>query len=92
MNDWGKWYGDTSGMSWWSNSADATLEGYERTIQTWTDYLAKQFPETSGTLPTPPNTYPPPKVPGLPEFGGAALGVAIGAAVALGAIVLLSRR
>lgn len=92
LADWGKWYGDTSGSTWLWNSADATLEGYERAIQTWVDYWAKMFPESAQNLPTPPTTYKPPELPSLPDVGGAALGLAVGAAVALGAILLLSRR
>lgn len=92
LNDWGKWYGGTSGSTWFFTAADATLEGYERSTGDWVNYWAKQYPDAAGTLPNAPNTYKPPDLPKLPDIGSAALGVALAGAVALGAFLLLSRR
>lgn len=89
LADWGKWYGDTSGSTWWFTSADATLESYERALGTWGNWLGNAFPETKGSLPTPPDTFPPPELPGL---GGVTTGALIGGAVALGALLFLTFR
>ena len=93
LADWGKWYGDTSGTTWWFNSADATLEGYEKAAENWRAYFARTYPDVAPSLPDAPATYSPPTLPDLPSVaGGATLGLAVGAALALGAILLLSRR
>lgn len=89
LSDWGKWYGDTSGSTWWFNSADATLESYELTLKNWTNWVGQSFPETKASLPTPPDTFPPPTV---PDVGGASTAFLIGAGLALGAVLLLSMR
>lgn len=63
LKDWGGWYKNADVGAFWSMSAtDATLEGYERSAQSWADWV-KSFPGASGDVPNAPPTYPPPKLP-----------------------------
>ncbi len=89
LADFGKWYGSTSGTTWWFNSADATLESYELALRNWTAWVGKSFPQTQGSLPVPPDTFPPAT---LPDFGGMGTAALIGGAVVLGAVLLISLR
>ncbi len=89
LSDFGRWYGDTSGSTWWFSSADATLESYERSLGSWTAWVGATFPEAKGSLPLPPDTFPPPS---LPDVGGASTAILIGAGLALGAVLLFSFR
>lgn len=59
LERWGKWYGQTSGTSWLWSATDATLEEYEKSLQTWTAWARRAFPETAAQLPTPPPIYTP---------------------------------
>jgi hypothetical protein len=90
LSAWGKWYGDTSGSTWWFNSADATLESYELALNNWTNWVRNAFPETKETLPAPLDTYPPGSLPKLPELESTAL--IVGGAVALGVVLFLTLR
>ena len=54
LENWRKWYGDTSGATWLWSATDATLESYERDIQSWQAWVRQTFPDAAPSMPPPP--------------------------------------
>lgn len=60
LQDWGGWYKNADVGAFWSMSAtDATLEGYERSAQDWSAWVASSFPGAAPDVPQAPPTFPP---------------------------------
>jgi hypothetical protein len=54
LANWGRWYGQTSDSTWLWSATDATLESYERDLQSWTAWVLRTYPDAAASVPTPP--------------------------------------